>query len=49
MVKARSQVGQTCFFLGAGVAAGVEGDVECEGDSCGEEEAESGRYEEFEN
>lgn len=51
MVKARSQVLQTCFFLGADVAAGDEEGVdECDVDeSWGEEEGESGRYEEFEN
>jgi hypothetical protein len=42
---------QTCFFLGADVVAGVEdGVIECDvGDSCEEEEGDSGRYGEFEN
>ena len=50
MVKARSQVLQTCFFLGADVVEGVEEGVEeCDvGESCGGEEG-SGRYGEFEN
>ena len=50
MVKARSQVLQTCFFLGADVVVGVEdGATECDvGDNCGEEEGDSGRYGEFE-
>ena len=41
---------QTCFFLGADVVEGAEEAVECDvGDSCGEEEGDSGRYGEFGN
>ena len=45
VVKARSQVLQTCFFLGVDVVAGAEDeDVECDvDDSCGEEEGDSDR------
>ena len=49
-MKACLQVLQTCFFLGAGIAAGVDGLIECYVvDSWGEEEGDSGRYGEFEN
>lgn len=46
---ARSQVLQTCFFLGAGVAAGVDGLIESDSWPKGEEGGDSGRYGEFEN
>lgn len=41
VVKARSQVGQTCFFLGAGAAAAGVGEA---GESWGEGLAESDMY-----